>query len=68
MSILLGGVGGHPTERKKRPSTLNFIYEHPRTAPLGSGGALVGELERDERESPVEKPVGFLERGSSCSS
>ena len=41
LSILLGGVGDHPGEREKRPSALNFIYEHPRTAPLGSAGALV---------------------------
>ena len=44
MSILLGGVGDHPGERKKRPSTLHFRYEHPRTAPLGSVGA--GALSR----------------------
>ena len=41
LSILLGGVGDHPGETKKRPSALHFRYEHPRTAPLGSGGALV---------------------------
>ena len=40
LSILLGGVGDHPGEREKRPSTLHFRYEHPRTAPFGSGGAL----------------------------
>ena len=40
LSILLGGVGDHPGEWKKRPSTLHFRYEHPRTAPLGSAGAL----------------------------
>ena len=44
MSILLGGVGDHPGESKKRPSALHFRYEHPRTAPLGSGGALGLEI------------------------
>ncbi len=48
----MGGVGGHPAETTKRPSTLNFIYEHPRTAPLGSDGALVPT----EMEKPPAMP------------
>ena len=47
MSILLGGVGGHPAEVKKWPSTLHFRYEHPRIAPLGSAGAVLTDEDED---------------------
>ena len=59
LSILLGGVGGHPAEGKKRPSALNFIYEHPRTAPLGSDGA----LRCVHRERMPTKTPGVLANG-----
>ena len=56
MSILLGGVGDHPGEREKRPSTLHFRYEHPRTAPLGSDGALLDDAWLVQSLRPVGAP------------
>ena len=53
LSILLGGVGDHPGEWKKRPSALHFRYEYPRTAPLVSAGALL-------ECAPSRGAVGFF--------